>query len=81
MWQPTMPVSCVTKGYISQKGMQRLVEDNLIQEVKNVQFEKCIDCLAYKKNRTSFRMRPPMRRKALRIRFVSLYSATTESSD
>ena len=51
--------------HMSQKGMQRLAEDNLIPEVKNVQLEKCIVCLADKQNRTSFRTRPPMRRKTL----------------
>ena len=45
--------------------MQRLADDNLIPEVKNVQLEKCTDCLAGKQNRTSFRARPPMRRKAV----------------
>ena len=49
---------------MSQKGMQRLAEDNLISEVKNVQLEKCTDCLADKQNRTSFWARPPIRRKA-----------------
>ena len=44
--------------------MRRLVEDNLISEVKNVQLEKCTDCLVGKQNKTSFQMRPPMRRKA-----------------
>ena len=49
---------------MSQKGMRRLAEDNLILEVKHVQLEKCIDCLAGKQNQTSFRTRPSMRRKA-----------------
>ena len=48
----------------SQKGMRRLADDNLIPEVKNMQLEKCTDCLAAKQNLTSFRMRPLMRRKA-----------------
>ena len=50
---------------MSQKGMWRLVEDNLIPEVKNVHLEKCTDCLAGKQNRTSFKTRPPMRQKEL----------------
>ena len=50
--------------HMSQKGMWRLAEDNLIPEVKNVQLEKCIDSLAVKQNRTSFQTRPPMRQKA-----------------
>ena len=50
---------------MSQKGMRRLADDNLIPEVKNMQLEKCTNCLAGKQNRTSFRARPPMRRKAL----------------
>ena len=50
--------------HMSQKGMQRIIEDNLISEVKDVQLEKCIDCLVGKQNRTSFRSRPPMRRNA-----------------
>ena len=45
--------------HMSQKGIRRLAEDNLILEVKNVQLEKCTDCLAGKQNRTSFRSRPP----------------------
>ena len=45
--------------------MRRLADDNLITEVKNVQLEKCTDCLAGKQNRTSFRARPPMRGKAV----------------
>ena len=49
---------------MSQKGMWRLSKDNLILEVKNVQLEKCTDCLVGKQNKTSFQMRPPMRRKA-----------------
>ena len=49
--------------HISQKGMRRLSEDNLIPEA--VQLEKCTDCLVNKQNRTSFRSRPPMRWKAL----------------
>ena len=36
--------------HMSQKGMRRLAEDNLIPEVKNVHLEKCIDCLASKQN-------------------------------
>ena len=51
--------------HMSQKGMRRLADDNLIPEVKNVQLEKCTDCLAGKQNRTSFRDRPPMRWKEL----------------
>ena len=50
--------------HMSQKGMQRLAEDNLIPEVKDVHLERCTDCLADKQNRTSFRLRPPSRRKA-----------------
>ena len=34
--------------HMSQKGMRRLAEENLILEVKNVQLEKCTDCLASK---------------------------------
>ena len=49
---------------MSQKGMRRLGDGNLIPEVKNVQLEKCTDCLAGKQNKTAFRSRPPMRRKA-----------------
>ena len=51
--------------HMSQKGMRRLADDNLISEVKNVQLEKCIDFLAGKQNGASFRTRPPMRRKAV----------------
>ena len=51
--------------HMSQKGMRRLADDNLIPEVKNVQLEKCTDCLAGKQNRTSFQAKPPMRRKEL----------------
>ena len=51
--------------HMSQKGMRRLADDNLIPEVKNVQLEKCTDCLAGKQNRTSFQARSRMRRTAL----------------
>ena len=51
--------------HMSEKGMRKLVTDDLIPEVKNVHLDKCADCLAGKQNRTSFRSRPPMRRKAL----------------
>ena len=39
--------------HMSEKGMRRHPEDNLIP-VKHVHFEKCTDCLAGKQNRTSF---------------------------
>ena len=51
--------------HMSQKGMQRLADVNLITKVKNVHLEKCTDCLAGKQNRTSVQARPPIRRKAL----------------
>ena len=51
--------------HVSEKGMRKIAADDLIPEVKNVHLEKCADCLAGKQNRTSFRSRPPMRRKAL----------------
>ena len=44
--------------------MRRLAKDKFILEVKNVQLEKCTDCLAAKQNRTSLQTRPLMRRKA-----------------
>ena len=44
---------------------QKLAEDNLISEVKDVQLERGTDFLADKQNRTFFRSRPPMRWKAL----------------
>ena len=50
--------------HMSQKGMRRLAEDNLIPEFKNVQLEKCTDFLAGKQNRTSSWVRPLMRWKA-----------------
>ena len=34
--------------HMSEKGMRRLADDNLIPEVKNMQLEKCTDCLAGK---------------------------------
>ena len=34
--------------HMSQKEMRKLAEDNLIPEVKNVQLEKCTDCLRSK---------------------------------
>ena len=48
---------------MSEKGMKRLADDNLIP-MKDVHLEKCTDCLAGKRKRTSFRSRPPMRRNA-----------------
>ena len=45
--------------HMSEKGMRRLADDNLIPEVKNVQLEKCIDCFVSKQNKTAFRTKPP----------------------
>ena len=65
---------------MSERGTQRLVDDNLILEVKNVQLEKCTDCLACKQNRTSLWSRPPMRRKApLELAYTNVYSMDTKS--
>ena len=50
---------------MSEKVMQKLAADDVIPEVENLHLGKCADCLAGKQNRTSFRSRPPMRRKAL----------------
>ena len=51
---------------MSEKGMRKLSADDLIPELKNVHLDdKCADCLAGKQNRTSVRLRPPMRWKAL----------------
>ena len=50
---------------MSQKGMRRLAEHNLIPEVKDVQLERCTNFLMDKQNQTSFRARPLMRREAL----------------
>ena len=35
---------------MSEKGMRRLAEDNLIPEIKDVQLEKCTNCFANKQN-------------------------------
>ena len=48
---------------MSQRRMQMLAEKELLPEVRNMHLDKCIDCLASKKNRSSFRPRPLMRRK------------------
>ena len=40
--------------HMSQKGMRKVAEDNLISKVRNVQFKKCTDCLAGKQNQTTF---------------------------
>ena len=50
--------------HMSEKGMWKRVDDNLIPEVKNVQLEKCTKYFAGKQNRYSFRSRSPMRKKA-----------------
>ena len=47
--------------HMSEKGMRRLADDNLIPEVKNVELENCTDCLAGKQNQPSFWSRPPIR--------------------
>ena len=49
--------------HMSQKGMRQLADNNLVPKVKNMQLEKCTNCLASKQNRTSFCARPPMRKK------------------
>ena len=51
--------------HMSEKGMRKLAADDLIPEVKNMHLDKFADCLVGKQNRTSFRSRPPMRRKTL----------------
>ena len=51
--------------HMSEKGMRKLVADDLILEEKNVHLDKYAGCLVGKKNRTSFRSRPMMRRKEL----------------
>ena len=50
--------------HMSQKGMRKLAEDNLIPEVKDVYLDRCTNCLAGKQTRTSFPSRPLSRRKA-----------------
>ena len=66
--------------YMSQKGMQRLADDNLVSEVMNVQLERCTDCLASKQNRTSFRSRPLMIQKApLELVHTNVCQADTKS--
>ena len=50
--------------HMRDKRMRKLAVDDLIPEVKNLQLDKCANCLVGKQNRTSFRLRPPMRRKA-----------------
>ena len=50
---------------MSEKGMWKLATDDLIPKVQNVHLVKCVDNLACKKNRTSFRPRPVRRLKAL----------------
>ena len=49
--------------HMSQKGMHMLVERDFLPKVKNVQLEKCTDCLAGKQNMATFFPRPLMRRK------------------
>ena len=44
--------------------IRKLGINYLILEVKNVHLDKCADCFANKHERTSFRSRPPMRKKA-----------------
>ena len=66
--------------HMSQKGMQRFADDNLIPEVKNVQLEKCIYCLAGKQNRTSFWTGPLMRQKVLlELVHIDVCQADTKS--
>ena len=40
--------------HMSEKGMQRLANDNLIPKVKNMEPKKCTDYLPNKQNITSF---------------------------
>ena len=48
---------------MSEKEMWTLATDNLISEMKNMQLDKCINCLPDKQNKTSFRSGLPMRKK------------------
>ena len=66
--------------HMSEKGMRKLAADYLIPGVKNVHLDKCAYCLAGKKNRTSFRLRLSMRRKALlKLVHTDVCSVTTKS--
>ena len=51
--------------HMSQKGMQMLVEKDLMPKMKNMHLDKCVDSLADKKNRAAFRSRALMRRKTV----------------
>ena len=65
--------------HMSEKGMRRLADDNLIL-VKDVHIERCTDCLAGKQNRTSFRSRPLMRHNApLELVHTDLCQVDTKS--
>ena len=46
---------------MSERGMRKLVVEDVILEVENMHLDKCGDYLASNQNRTSFRSRPPMR--------------------
>ena len=64
----------------SEKGMQKLAVDDLVLELKNMNLDKCVDCLAGKQNITSFQSRPPMRRKAqLVLVHTNVCSSNTNS--
>mgnify|MGYP000140798401 CR=1 FL=1 len=49
--------------HMSEKGMRKVAVDDLILELKNVHLNKCANWLGGKQNRTSFRSKPPMRKK------------------
>ena len=49
--------------HMTQKGMWMQAEKDLLSQIKNVHLDKCVDCLADKQNKATFRPRPLMRRK------------------
>ena len=67
--------------HMSEKWMRKLVEGNLIQEMKDMHLEKCTDLLDGKRNRTPFQTRPPMRWNApLELVHTDVCQVDTKSS-
>ena len=49
--------------HMSQKGMQMLLEGELLPEMKKMHLDKCVDCLVGKQKTVAFHPRPSMKKK------------------
>ena len=49
-------------GHMSEKGMTLLFKKNVLSKMKSVHLKNCVDCLAGKQHRISFKSQPPSKK-------------------